>query len=84
VEPLETGLPRADAFESLRRQAEACKGLTTGEVVSAFLELLRLAEAQLSGAPDGERARRWKDPPHPSFFALRDRLIAEQGLRPCL
>ena len=76
--------PAADPWESILRQAEACRNLTAAEVTEAFQDLLRLAEAQLAAAPDGERAREMREPPHPSFRALKERLIAEQGLRPCL
>ena len=73
--------PPADEWESIRRQAEACRSWTPEEGVAAFAHLMRLVEAQLAAMPDGERARRMREPPHPSFFVLRDRLIAEQGLR---
>ncbi|MCI0585570.1 MAG: hypothetical protein L0323_01860 [Planctomycetes bacterium] len=77
-------IPSADGWESIRRQAEACRELTPEQVTEAFLGLLRLAEAQLAGAPDGDRAREFREPPHPSFRALKERLLAEQGLRPWL
>lgn len=58
--------------------------MTPDEVFGAFRALLRLAEAQLAAMPDGERARRMREPPHPSFWSLLDRLIAAEGLRECL